>query len=308
MKIKIPYTFNLLMPIIIWSILCSAFLFSFSSFDIKLIVLSLIYIFTFYLIFILRHLDLLPGRSIGLINKNISFEGKCLDLRTEEIKDTLSYLVKLSKRIPITLTVINSLVLLLIISTSWFFFQSTNQILISGSLIIFISYIFSLFFCQRTISFPVKDCRRILIERNEEYIKYDLISLKFKFIILSLLPFSFFVVYFNSQLIIILELLLMVIIIYKFAYSYLKESLREIKDISRRILKDDIVVFASGNLDEELFNLSKAFNRISEKAIFLEKELSFNKKELIKKEEELDKLFKLTINREAKMIELKKNV
>ncbi len=67
-------------------------------------------------------------------------------------------------------------------------------------------------------------------------------------------------------------------------------------------------VFITGSLDKEIVSLSEALNKASEQIYSSKKELEKSKEDMAKRVEELEKFFKLTVNRELKMIELKKEL
>jgi len=70
--------------------------------------------------------------------------------------------------------------------------------------------------------------------------------------------------------------------------------------------KEDI--FAIGSIDKEFVELMDSLNAAGEKVWSLKQESDLARKNMEEKVKELEKFFDLTINREIKMVELKKEL
>jgi uncharacterized protein Yka (UPF0111/DUF47 family) len=89
-------------------------------------------------------------------------------------------------------------------------------------------------------------------------------------------------------------------------FVYLANALNELEGFAKELPVGERAVFVTGSLDKEIVNLSEALNKASEQIYLSKKELEESKEEMAKRVAELEKFFKLTVNRELKMIELKK--
>lgn len=329
MKIKIPYTFNFLFPIIGWSILCGAFsyflIIILADFNNEIARKSFVLMFPVYVIFfsllsILKHggMGFLAEENINLINKNISSKGLCSSVSTEDIKKIFNSLVIVCKKISVDVFIAGTSILFLTILTSLINSASLFDvfiIFIGGSIAIFFSAFFAKFFCQKSMFFAIKECRKILIERGENFNDVSLSGIKSKFYFLFILPFftALIVLIFAPSFDINAALMsltgiLMVFIIDRTLLSCLNGSLKEINHFTKELPAGERTFFVTGSLDKEIVNLSEALNRASEQVYFSKRELEKSKEEMEKRVEELEKFFKLTINRELKMLELKKEL
>jgi uncharacterized protein Yka (UPF0111/DUF47 family) len=102
--------------------------------------------------------------------------------------------------------------------------------------------------------------------------------------------------------------LLMTFIIDKTLFSYISNSLNELQGFAKELPVGERAVFITGSLDKEIVSLSESLNKASEQIYSSKKELERSKEDMAKRVEELEKFFKLTVNRELKMIELKKEL
>lgn len=327
MKIKLPYTLNILLPIIGWSILCSAFAYflimSLADFSNEMAYKSFIYVFPIYVI-VFGMLGLLRyggakfwyGEEIKTVNNNISSEGKFKIFATVEIKETFNSLVFIANSTTINILAGGLSVLVLTLLTVWIN-QATSfdmiVILIGGAIAIFFSCAFSTFFCQQAMFKEVKECRKILVERGENVENITLSSIAPKFYFLFFLPFFTVLIVllfipsfsFSAAMLCFLALL-MTFIIDRVLFVYLANALNELEGFAKELPVGERAVFVTGSLDKEIVNLSEALNKASEQIYLSKKELEESKEEMAKRVAELEKFFKLTVNRELKMIELKK--
>jgi chromosome segregation ATPase len=88
----------------------------------------------------------------------------------------------------------------------------------------------------------------------------------------------------------------------------LSNSLRELERFANELPRGERTVFATGSLDKEIVNLAENLNSASEEIHSSQKKLGKSQEEMEKRVKELEKFFELTINREVKMIELKKEI
>jgi hypothetical protein len=182
MKINIPYTLNIMLPIIGWSILCSAFSFflilSLASFELEVTKKTFLYAFP-VLVLVFGFLGVIRyggakfwfGDEIKIINENISSSGEFLSSKTDTIKKIFNSLVYISRSTTINVFAGGLSVLVLMILALWVNQASSFDLMIvvvGGVIAIFFSCAFATFFCQQAMFDAVKECRRILIERGED--------------------------------------------------------------------------------------------------------------------------------------------
>jgi hypothetical protein len=90
---------------------------------------------------------------------------------------------------------------------------------------------------------------------------------------------------------------------------YLTSTLKELETFAVELPKGgERAVFITGSLDREVVNLSQSLNEASEKMYGSKSELEKSQEEMAKRVNELEKFFELTVNREVKMVELKKEL
>lgn len=329
MKIKFPYTLNILLPIIGWSMLSSAFsyflILSIAPFEANITKDTFLFIFPVYVV-VFSFLGIIRyggakfwfGEEIKTINKNIASSGEFLTFGTEEIKKTFTALVYISRSTTINILAGGLSVSVLIFLTLWMNQASSFDlviVMIGGIIAIFFSCAFSTFFCQQAMFKSVKECRKILTERGENTENVILSSVAPKFYFLFFLPFFTVLIVllfvpsfsFNAAMLCFIGLL-MTFIIDKVLFSYLLNSLNELRGFAKELPVGERAAFITGSLDREIVSLSEALNKASEQIYFSKKELEKSKEDLAKRVEELEKFFKLTVNRELKMIELKKEL
>ncbi|MDD3386732.1 MAG: hypothetical protein PHU17_01695 [Candidatus Pacebacteria bacterium] len=327
MKIKLPYTLNILLPIIGWSVLCSSFsyflIISLADFSNEIAYKSFLYLFPLYVIIfgilgLLRYggVKFWREEQIKIVNNNISSEGRFRVFGTEDIKKTFNSLIYIANSTTVNILAGGLSVIVLILLTVWIN-QATSfdliVIFIGGIIAIFFSCAFSTFFCQQAMFKEVKECRKILVERGENIENVQLSSIAPKFYFLFFLPFfTVFIVLlfvpsfsFSAAMLCLLALI-MTFIIDRVLFIYLSNALNELEGFAKELPVGERAVFITGSLDKEIVNLSEALNKASEQIYLSKKELEDSKEEMAKRVEELEKFFKLTVNRELKMIELKK--
>lgn len=327
MKIKVPYTLNLLFPIIGWSVLCSAFAYiliiTIDHFKSPLasrafVVMTPIYVLLFCFLAVLRYGGFMAGDDIKLVNKNVSSRGIAQGLSTEEIKDTFKALAFLCKGSSINVLASGLSIMVLTVLTEWFNLATNVEILIiicGGAIALFFSCAFATFFCQQAMSPALKESRRILMERDEKAEKIELSGIGTKFYFLFFLPFVtvliiLITVYpFNINVAIICLIgLFMTFIIDRVLFVYLSNALKELDRFAGELPMGERAVYITGSLDREIVDLSDSLNQASEKMYGSRSDLEKSQEEMGKRVKELEKFFELTVNREVKMVELKKEL
>jgi hypothetical protein len=98
----------------------------------------------------------------------------------------------------------------------------------------------------------------------------------------------------------------MIIFVYLLLLFYLDKAFEEFFDLTQIAFHEDLTIFSTGSLDKEFVDLAKNLNEISIQLYFFKEKTVSSKKEMAKRVEELERFFDLTIKREEKMIELKK--
>jgi len=322
--IKIPYTFKIVLPVIGWGFLCTFF-----SYTLVMTVVNLkgqawqylvygapLFATVLGLFFILRYgFGLFYGKEVKTINKNINKGIENVSLK--EVKETLKSLVDFCKNLYLFssaagLTFVAFAVLVV----------SLNQGTVGDYVIVLISSLtglfffssFSLFFSQQVVFPIIKKCRELLLRGKEDVEDIILSSIKSKFYSLFLFPFFavlvvMICVYPIDYKTIILALigLAMALIIGRVLFVYVYRSFSEIEKFSRS-MDDKKNVFVVGSLDKEFVDLAHNFSKLSQEFDSLKKQSDKSKREMGKRVEELEKFFDLTVERENKMVELKKEI
>ncbi len=327
MKIKIPYALNIFLPIIGWSILCSAFsyflILSLASFELEEVRNTFVYglpiliiVTAFFGVIRYGGAKFIFGEEIEIVNKSIAPTGELLVSSTNDIKKAFRSLVYISRSTTINVFAGGLSVLVLIILALWANNASSFDlmiVLIGGVIAIFFSCAFATFFCQQAMIDAVKECRKKLIERQEDTEDVILSSIAPKFYFLFFLPFFTILIVllfipsfdFNAGMLCFVGLL-MTFIIDRTLFSYISNSFKELQGFAKELPAGERAFFLTGSLDKEIVSLSEALNKASEQIYSSKKELEASKEDMAKRVEELEKFFKLTVNRELKMIELKK--
>lgn len=321
--IKIPYTFKVILPVIGWGLLCSFFSYTLSLTIVESSIKFLIYGAPLYLIFlglifIVRYGYGSFSKEAKLINKNIDSKGVLKEkLSDEDTRNVLESLVAYCKELYMfSFSAGLSFVAftVLIISFDKGTLEEFLIILISSLIGLFFFSSFSLFFSQQAVFPVVKKCREVLFKSKENSKNIVLSSIKSKFYFLFFFPFiSVLIVIISvypvnySTIILALTGLTMALIIGRVLYVYVYRSFSEIEKFSR-VSGDKDNIFVVGSLDKEFVDLANNFSKISQELDSLKKESEKSKKEMTKKMEELERFFDLTVDRENKMVELKKEL
>lgn len=329
MKIKTSYTLKLLFPIIGWALLCGVFAYvlilSIARFEypaarrsFEIMAPALLAIFV--LISVMRYLGqgFWTSNEVKIINKNVSNGEIAPGLTTSEIKQTFGALRFICRGTLINVLASGLSIVVLLVLTAWINMASDLDLLIiviGGAIALFFASAFATFFCQQAMFPAVKECRRILFERGDKVEDKDLSGIGFKFYFLFLLPFfTVFIVIIASlpmkMSVVILSLigLTMTFIIDRVLFVYLSSSLTEMERFANELPKGERAVFATGSLDKELVKLADNLNDASDNINTSRRDLEKSQQEMQKRVSELEKFFELTVNREIKMVELKKEL
>lgn len=329
MKIKIPYTLTLLLPIAGWGFLCAAFAY------ILVLIMAVfkevgakgafsavvpIYVFLILILAVIKYSGIgsLGTQDVKIINRNITKKGLNYNLPTEEVEKTFYALTSLCRDTSFSSLAAGMAVLSLVfVTVSLNGISDSDVFIISvvGFVTCFFMAAFATFFCEQSIFPMLKECRRVLMERNEKFEEIKFSSIDSKFYFFLLLPFATIFILLACVFpvdfkVIILSLigLMMTFIISKMLFSSMYNSLMEIDNFSSELPKGDRAIFATGSLNKEFVEMAENLNQASEKIYTSRKELEESKKELEKQLLELEKFFNLTVNRELKMIELKRQL
>jgi len=329
MRIKVPYTLNLLFPIIGWSLLCGTFAYVLilaiarfedpaSKYAFQVMAPAFIVLFCFLAVLRYSGVGFWAGDDVRLINKNVSVKGIVSGLTTSEIKNTFNALEFIARSTTINVLASGLSVMVLVVLTEWINLASSFDLLIifmGGAVALFFSCAFATFFCQQSMFSVIKDCRQILLERGERMEFSKLSGIGFKFYFLFFLPlFTVLIVLIASYpvsyniLIVSLIGLTMTFVIDRVLFIYLANSLAEMERFADELPKGERAVFTTGSLDKEIVSLADNLNSASEEIYTSQKELEKSQEEMKKRVDELEKFFELTINREIKMVELKKEL
>lgn len=329
MKIKISYTLRLLLPIIGWALLCGAFAyvlilsighFEFPAARRSFEITAPVFLSLFVLISIMRYIGygFWTSDEVRLINKNVTDRGIVPGLTTSEIKGTFEAMRFICRGTLINVLASGLSVMVLLVLTAWINEASNFDlviIVIGGAIALFFAAAFATFFCQQAMFSAVKECRRILFERGDKVEDSSLSGMGFKFYFLFLLPFFTVLIVLIASLpmklnVIVLSFigLTMTFIIDRVLFIYLSNSLSEMERFANELPKGERAVFATGSLDKELVNLARNLNDASEEINASRRELEKSQEEMKKRVSELEKFFELTVNREIKMVELKKEL
>lgn len=275
----------------------------------------------------------------GCINPNVS---------NKVLKKISSSLIKSPREAIGSAIKYISLVIVLVLATEWFLSRSETNLLVifgGGLISLFLSTLFIGFFSEYSIFPTLKKCRELLMKKGEKTRETEVfISLKTKFVFFLLFPIVvvFIILYFFSLLglgvlIPLLFGFLMAVVISQILSSTIYQTFSDIKDFIKKLPKKEKISFSTGSLDLEIIDLSESLNKTADevytarrkleeskavlevkikartKAIEEEKELLDERvkertKELQKRINELEKFHRLTVGRELKMIELKKEI
>jgi len=340
-NLKIPYLVSVVFPTGIWAFLCAAFgaFLILGRADFEATGTRTVFIFSFPLCMLftvlLAFTEYGISRFIGikerkeylrLLNDNI-VDGRLLpNLPTETVKKIFYAIFKQpGKGIRIGYKY-GILIISLTLFIEWFAsgWKTTNLpiIFISGVISYSLVALFGSFVAERSVYSIIKECRKILTERKEEFEEPKLITLRKKFNYFLLVPllvivaiFSF-IPFFDLNVVIFsfLGLIMIAVINYNLSSS-IYGSFSEIENFAKNLPKGEKAVFSTGSLTSEIASFSKSLNEAANEIYISRKEIEQRTKklensyqEIKKRKDELERFYQLTIGRELKMVELKKQI
>lgn len=192
-------------------------------------------------------------------------------------------------------------------------------IIVGGIISLSILALFSIFSVETFfIRDLLRECRKKLKERGikpKEEIRVFSLKNRFNYFVFLLFLVTIVILSFvpRSKLSLFLLLLslltfIMVVTLSRLLFSSIYSVFQEIKGFSAKLPREKKIEYFTGSSYKEVLDLSEDLNK-SAKEIFQARERETKiKKELQDKVEELNKWFKLTVGRELKMIELKKEI
>lgn len=326
MKIKTPYRFRLIAPVLAWATLCFIFnivvVLNTITFSPKTKGIFLLISFGFFCVaFIGAILSVIPVKPFGsktseILAKNIK-NGKLIpEIDNIEIAKVFHTLCDYPKKCFKNTFYIGAVYLITILMWQLFFLPNqANFYIFSMIEIMTISLMmgFSLFWPQFQSFDVIKQCRNILILKDLKLAETHSSSIGIKLFFVFFYFLDIVMLYILSTIcspqagsIIFFSGIVMIIFISVILLFYLDNSLNGFIDSIRKVSKEELTIFSTGSLDKEFVDLSRNLNEISLKLYSSKQEAIASKKEMEKRVQELEKFFKLTVSREEKMIELKK--
>jgi len=190
-------------------------------------------------------------------------------------------------------------------------------ILIGGLISTVILGLFSIFSTEMSfVNNLLKECRQALKKRRIE-IKEEiqLMSMKHRFnyfitlLFLIVITFLSFISDPDPFILILLALaLVMIVIVSRMLFSSIYSIFKEIKDFAEKLPHKEKTEYFTGSSYKEVLELSDDLNESARKIYESAEKERKMREELQGKVKELNKWFKVTVGREMKMIELKKEI
>ncbi|MDD5569141.1 MAG: hypothetical protein PHG23_01885 [Candidatus Pacebacteria bacterium] len=327
MRKQFPYTLKILIPVIGWVALCSSFAYvltlsiaNLNGLGREIYLIGIPAVLVFLGLFATTRYSNFPfsAEQAKAINRGVYRNAPRENMSAEEIKNFFYYLVYFSRGL-FSSIIWGGLVLTVLIS-GLEFWQKTSPadilIVVSGGVIATVlSAIFASFYSEQA-AFPlVKACRMSLLEKQEHVpdINFDSVTSKFYFlflfpvitatiVLISVFPFNL-----NVAILSVIGIV-MIFIIDRILYIYISKSLSEAESFIGKIAEGEAGIFATGSVDREFFVLTERLNGASRQIAEARSESYKTKKEMEGRVDELEKFFDLTVNRELKMVELKKEI
>lgn len=337
---KISYLVSVIFPTGLWAFLCAAFgaFLILSRANFEATGTKMIFIITFpiniAITVILAFLEYGGLRVIGLkaekkdiqlLNDNVENGRLIPGLPRETVKEIFYSLAQRPKDAFRIGFKYGALIVFLTLLIEWLASGKTINLpimFISGVLSYLLVALFGSFFAERSIYPVIKQCREILMEGREKIENPRFRSLIGKFNYFLLIPLLLiisiltFIPSINLNIIIFSCLgLLMAIIINQVISSSICKAFLEIEEFARELPMGKRTTLSTGSLDKEIVSMSEGFNEAAKEIHTsrekLEKrtgELEKSYQEIKKRKDELEKFYNLTIGRELKMVELKKEI
>lgn len=327
MKIKIPHTLKIILPVIGWVGLCSFFagvlIITTAQFDTpNALLFFLFFVLTVLsataLFVLLRMGDMgLGSKETNIINNNIKEGDLKKDLNLEEIKETFYHLVHFCRTNFLSI-IWGGLIITITTGIVMRIFANIcpSDILIifsGGSVATVLSAVFASFYSEQANFSIIKIIRKKIIEAEGSVpdINFDSIASKFYFlfvfpivttiiVLVCVFPFSANIAFLSVSGII------MVLIIDRILFAYISKSFFEAEEFIKGVSQGEQKIFATGSVDKEFVDLINALNKTGKETLILKKQFEETKKEMEDRMAELEKFFDLTVNREIRMVELKK--
>ena len=287
-------------------------------------------------------------KDIKVLNDNIKNGHIRSGVSVAVLKKIYNSLIKNPRESTVSAAKYISLVIILVAATEWWAggLKANILIIVEGGLIsLFLSMLFVNSFSEYSI-FPVlKECRNLLAERDEKIAEpKPLLGLGTKFVFFLSFPILiiFIILGFFSFLTldILIPLLLglfMAVAISQVLSSLIYRTFLDIEEFIKKLPKKEKIIFSTGSLNKEAIDLSKGLNlaaeeiylsrkkleevktvleirvrartrQLREQAETLKKENEKKTKALKQRLKELERFSKLTVGRELKMVELKKEI
>ena len=166
------------------------------------------------------------------------------------------------------------------------------------------------------LAYPArKECKMLLVARNKHFEETHFITLNTKlkfFIILTILTLAtfLFLVYPLTPILIMFSIVTLFVmgLLSHLIFNSIYKALMEIKESAEELAEKRQAYFFSGSSDKEILDLSQSLNKTSQKITDYQEKLEKTKENLQERVNELDRWYKLTVGREVKMMELKKEV
>lgn len=223
-------------------------------------------------------------------------------------------------------------------------FINTPIILGGGFIAMLVTLVFNTNFASDIMVPFRKQCKALLFARNISFEERPSTNLKTKLNLFILLLIFILLTIFLLDTPIKLSVflissigLILIIFIVNSVFTPFQQALKEIEEAAQRLERGESTVFFSGSKDEEIISLSKSLNttaqniknyreelkeakealeikvrartrELEELARGLDEKVQERTKELQKRIDELEKFYKLTIGRELRMAELKKEI
>ena len=324
-----------LLSLIIWVFLCATFGFFIilgqAHFEVTETKTIFIITFPFYVIIagilvFAEYTNFGPLRAqrrkkeIEVLKKSIKGDRIASGISKEALKKVFYFLVERPGNTFRATIKYAGLVIFLTLLTEWLASGETTNlfvILISGLVPLLLLSLFVIFFVQRFIFPTLKQCRALLREKGEKikepYFKFS--SLKIKFIFFLLIPvlvvlttLSFVSVLTSEIIILSLVGLAMAVMVSRQLSASIYDAFLGIKKFAIDLPNQERSFFATGSLDSEIIDLSESLNNAAFEVYIAGKKVRESERELNRKLKELEEWYRLTVDSELEMVDLKKEI